>query len=140
MIKMGLLEAVRAKNTTEEGMMLIDTTGKTRAAFPASTNGLTAELEILRGDLAEVLYDATKNDTRYIFGDSIKDIDDSDDAERKAVVTFNSGKSEAFDYVIIADGVRSWTRKMVFGDEVQLRRVGLCKFLISVPPRLSETF
>jgi len=39
----------------------------------------SGELEIMRDDLARILYDATKADTRYLFGDSIAAIDDHGD-------------------------------------------------------------
>lgn len=75
---MGLFDAVKARNTTEEGFQLIRASGQPLAKIPAFANGPTAELEILRGDFAEVLYDATKDDTNYIFGDYITAIDDEE--------------------------------------------------------------
>lgn len=145
--KMGLFDAVKARNTTEEGLQFIREDGSSIAAIPASANGPTAELEILRGDFAEVLYDATKEGTRYIFGDCIVAIDDEENGtvrqpscssagvtlmrqankQGKAEVTFKSGRKEEFDVVIIADGVRSRTRKLVFGDEVKFKRLGMCE-------------
>jgi 2-polyprenyl-6-methoxyphenol hydroxylase-like FAD-dependent oxidoreductase len=74
--KMGLFDAVKARNTTEAGFQLVNASGRALVSIPAMANGPTAELEILRGDFAGVLYEATKEGTRYLFGDSISGIDD----------------------------------------------------------------
>jgi hypothetical protein len=75
---MGLFEAVKARNTTEAGLRFVLASGKSLATIPAFANGPTAELEVLRGDFAKVLYDATTKKTRYIFGDYIVAIDDEE--------------------------------------------------------------
>ena len=33
--------------------------------------GIVAEIEIMRGDLSRILYEATRADTEYLFGDRI---------------------------------------------------------------------
>ena len=76
--KMGLLDAVKSRNTTAEGLQIVREDGSKIAAFPTSANGPFTELEILRGDLAQVLYNATKESTRYLFGDCIVGIDDEE--------------------------------------------------------------
>jgi hypothetical protein len=78
---MGLFDAVKARNTTEEGFALITASGKSLVRIPATANGPTAELEILRGDFAAVLYEATKGGTRYVFGDCIVGIDDEENGK-----------------------------------------------------------
>jgi len=70
--------------------------------------------EILRGDLAETLYEATKNEVEYLFGDSIQAMAQDDDG---VDVTFASGGTRRFDLVAGADGLHSITRQLVFGDE-----------------------
>ncbi|MFY0578134.1 FAD-dependent monooxygenase [Cystobacter fuscus] len=63
---MGLEDEVRARNTTEEGIHFVDEAGRTRASLPATAfggEGLVAELEILRGELAVLLYERTRDDT-----------------------------------------------------------------------------
>lgn len=51
------------------------------------------------------------------------------DKQGKASVTFQSGRVEDFDIVVVADGVRSRTRRLVFGDEVKFKRLGMCECL-----------
>ena len=61
--KMGLLDEVRRHNTKEAGSQFIDAQGRPFAKFPlneGSSASLTNEFEILRGDLAKVLYTATE--------------------------------------------------------------------------------
>ncbi len=63
----GIEEAVRAAGTGERGLAFVDGPGAVQAEFPATSrdaaghggDGPTAELEVLRGDLAQILYDHT---------------------------------------------------------------------------------
>ncbi|MBB5960156.1 2-polyprenyl-6-methoxyphenol hydroxylase-like FAD-dependent oxidoreductase [Saccharothrix tamanrassetensis] len=67
-------------------------------------------IEIMRDDLSDVFYEATRGDVEYVFGDSITSI--SADGE----VTFERGAPRRFDVVIGADGLHSNVRRLVFGD------------------------
>ncbi|HEY0237654.1 MAG TPA: FAD-dependent monooxygenase, partial [Friedmanniella sp.] len=72
--RMGLEDAIRAATTGEAGLRFVDTDDRTIASFPAGrsdSDGFTAELEILRGDLARLLVEHTRNDVTYVFGDHI---------------------------------------------------------------------
>ena len=68
-------------------------------------------VEIMRDDLGEILYDATRDDVEYVFGDHVTGI--GDDGE----VTFANGRPRRFDLVIGADGLHSGVRGLVFGPE-----------------------
>lgn len=74
-------------------------------------------LEIMRGDLAAIVQDATTDRVEYRFGDSITAL-----AEDPAGidVTFDSGHTERFDLVIGADGLHSVVRRLVFGPEEEV--------------------
>ncbi|HKQ43061.1 MAG TPA: FAD-dependent oxidoreductase [Pseudonocardia sp.] len=77
-----------------------------------------------RGDLAAALYDATRDDVTYRFGDSIEALDEDADGVE---VTFRSGLRRRFDLVIGADGLHSRTRALAFGPEEQFHRyLGYC--------------
>ena len=72
--RMGLDDAVRGATTGETGTAFVDERGDVVAAFPAGrsdTGGATAEVEILRGELSRLLYEGTRDDTEYVFGDQI---------------------------------------------------------------------
>lgn len=74
-------------------------------------------VEIMRDDLSEILYDATRGDVEYVFGDSITTLTED---EGGVDVTFERGAPRRFDLVIGADGVHSNVRRLVFGDERRL--------------------
>ncbi|KAI1268840.1 hypothetical protein F5Y18DRAFT_169299 [Xylariaceae sp. FL1019] len=117
MKRMGLQEAFNASCAPEEGIRLVDKWGKTKAFFPQNKSGsgtqnFTSEFEIMRGDLCQIMYDATKERTRYIFGNSIKSLTDDG---RSVDVSFADGATETFDLVVGADGLNSRTRSMMLG-------------------------
>ncbi|MDT7641042.1 MAG: hypothetical protein QOC83_5330, partial [Pseudonocardiales bacterium] len=97
-------------------------------------DGLIAEIEILRGDLSEVFYEATKDNTEYLFGDRIESL--SEDADGVSV-RFASGLERRFDLVIGADGLHSGVRSLVFGPESDyIRHLGHYLSFFTVPNRL----
>lgn len=129
--KMGIEDAIRAANTSEAGLQFIGQDGEVAGAFPkdGSVSG-TRELEILRGDLVNILYNRTKQAVNYRFGDSITGLDQRAD---DVTVAFASGKTETFQLVIAADGVRSSTRRLVFGDEPVFKYLGLYTAYLTIP-------
>lgn len=116
--RMSLEDEVRKQHTTEEGLKWVDAENKSKADFPADKSGetetFTADIEILRSKLSELLFNATKDSVNYVFGDYITAIEQS---ESKAHVTFNKAAPQDYDVVIGADGLGSKTRALVFGPE-----------------------
>lgn len=87
----------------------------------------------MRGDLARILYDATKAGTEYIFGDSIAELTELGDGVE---VRFESGMRRSFDLVIGADGLHSNVRGLAFGPEKQfVRDLGLYASIFTVTNR-----
>lgn len=136
--RMGIEDDLRAASTGELGTRFVTSSGATVARFPAGTSesgGATAELEILRGDLARLLVGLTEDDVEHRFGDRVTGIQDagvgeggrgSGAADPDAVtVSFAHGPDEDFDLVVAADGIGSSTRDLVFGDEVVIRSLGM---------------
>lgn len=121
--KMGIEELIRSKNTTETGLRFVDVDNQTVAEFPKeSALSMTQELEILRGDLVQILYNQTKADVDYRFNEHITALKQTDVG---IDVTFYSGGSERFDLLISAEGIGSHTRKLVFGHEAKFKYLGL---------------
>ncbi len=118
--KMGLIDEIRRFNTTEKGTQFLDPNGQPFACFPVkvgSTASPTSEFEILRGDLAAILYDAKKDhpNVSYIFGTTIKEVVSNDD---KAVeVRLSNGEVQKYDLLVAADGQWSKVRKQCFPPE-----------------------
>jgi 2-polyprenyl-6-methoxyphenol hydroxylase-like FAD-dependent oxidoreductase len=121
--QMGLEKQVMAANTTEIGLRFVNTTNETVGEFPKeSALSMTQELEILRGDLVNILYHHTKDDVHYVFGDHITGIVES---SGNVSVTFASNRKATFDLVVSAEGIGSSTRKLLFRDGVTYNYLGL---------------
>lgn len=132
--RMGLDAEVRAARTDTAGAHTVDADGnvlETVRAEDHDGDGYIAEIEILRGDFAQVLYDDTKDEVEYLFGDRIADLtQDADGVD----VTFASGVRRRFDLVVGADGLHSALRAMVFGPREQfVRHLGLVLAFYTVP-------
>jgi 2-polyprenyl-6-methoxyphenol hydroxylase-like FAD-dependent oxidoreductase len=111
---MGVDEAIRARTVGDEGIHFVDGNDKRIASFPvsSSTTSLVREIEIMRGDMADVFYQATKDQTEYIFGDRVTGLSES---EKGITASFKNGANRTFDLVVAADGLSSRTREVAFG-------------------------
>jgi 2-polyprenyl-6-methoxyphenol hydroxylase-like FAD-dependent oxidoreductase len=110
--RMGLLSEIRKLETRTGAITMVDKTNRKIASLP---DGFTSgELEIMRGDLAGILYETTRHDAEYIFDDSIADITEGDHGVE---VTFSHGDRRVFDLVVGADGLHSNVRALAFGAE-----------------------
>ncbi|MFI6165625.1 FAD-dependent monooxygenase [Nocardia sp. NPDC051052] len=132
--RMGLDAAVRAACTDTAGAHTVDADGNVLETFRVDDDGgdgYIADIEILRGDLSQVLYDDTRDDVEYLFNDRITELtQDADGVD----VTFEGGDRRRFDLVIGADGLHSALRSMVFGPREQyVRHLGLVLAFYSVP-------
>src|SRR6188768_1112865 len=104
--RMGLADQVEARSTGTERMVVL----REGARRPSTIDlrklmaGFSRRhVEIMRDDLSEVFYNATRDDVTGI----------GDDGE----VTFANGRPRRFDLVIGADGLHSGVRELVFGPE-----------------------
>jgi len=106
--RMDLFDAVKARNTTETGAVLVDERGVVTVELPSDgAGGATAELEILRGDLARTILDHLPPGVSFVYGDTVSTV--NDDAEGVTVTT-EKGQLLSADLFVIAEGVRSRTR------------------------------
>ncbi len=129
--RMGLEQAALDLGTGEEGTVFVDGHGRPVATFRVGDGGgPTAEMEILRGDLARLLHEAVPDETAYRFGDSIAAVTEDSEA---ATVTFASGRVERYAIVVIAEGVGSATRGLVFPGENQPRWMNLTSAFLTIP-------
>ncbi|CRG84220.1 hypothetical protein PISL3812_01535 [Talaromyces islandicus] len=118
--KMGLLDRVRQSNTTEKGTQFVDSKGQPFASFPVKDGfsaSLSSEFEILRGDLAAILYETSREcpSVKYFFGTTIKEVILNDD--KTVRVKFSHGVVEDFDLLVAADGQSSEIRQQCFPAE-----------------------
>jgi 2-polyprenyl-6-methoxyphenol hydroxylase-like FAD-dependent oxidoreductase len=135
--RMQLMPQVLAASLHERGFAYVDEHGRHVARMPVSMfagEGIVAEVEILRGDLARILYAATCDTTEYLFNDAICSLDQDDE---QVHVTFERSAPENFDLVLGADGVHSRVRALAFGDESQLLHpLGAYMAFFSLPQHL----
>ena len=111
---MGIEDAIRSRTVTDNGMKFVDANNKAFASLPASgsTASLVREIEIMRGDMADVFYQATKHQTEYIFNDRVASLTET---EKGITVGFKNSGDRTFDLVVAADGLSSRTREVAFG-------------------------
>jgi 2-polyprenyl-6-methoxyphenol hydroxylase-like FAD-dependent oxidoreductase len=137
--RMGIEDAIRAASTGETGTEFVDTDGTSIARFAAGesdSGGATAELEILRGQLSRIIVDRTRGDTEYVFGDQIVALDDGADG---VTVTFDHGPRRTFDVVVVAEGLRSRTRSLVFPGVDAVRELGFYVAYLTIPRTGEDT-
>jgi 2-polyprenyl-6-methoxyphenol hydroxylase-like FAD-dependent oxidoreductase len=126
---MGLLDAVERLRTGTGDLWRVDARGRRLFRMPAEQTG--GDLEVLRGDLARVLFESTLEGTEYVFGDSITAITEDTDGVH---VTFERGAPRTFDLVIGADGLHSRVRALAFGpEEAYLKHLGLYCAIFTTP-------
>ncbi|MDG3010147.1 FAD-binding monooxygenase [Rhodococcus sp. D2-41] len=120
--RMGLMPTARELSMEQRGIAWVDESGRHRAEMPVDVfdgDGIVSEIEILRGDLAGLLHDATRDRVEYLFGTRITALDETPDA---VTVTLSDGSVRTVDLVVGADGPHSTVRRMAFGPEEQFVR------------------
>lgn len=137
--RMGILPLIKKAATDVQGMSFVNERGNSLARIDmaaiqqASDPGQT---EIMRGELARILYDLVKDTTKMLFNDSITAIDQNNAGAR---VTFEHAPARTFDLVIGADGFHSTVRRLVFGPEKQFTHyLGYYAAFADAPADMSE--
>jgi 2-polyprenyl-6-methoxyphenol hydroxylase-like FAD-dependent oxidoreductase len=130
---MGILPSVLAARTQTE-LLSFHRPGKppVDVDFSRLVAGISERhVEVMRGELASILYEATRHDVDYVFGDSIRTLEPDRDGVK---VAFEHGAPRSFSLVVGADGLHSNVRRLTFGDESQfLRYIGGYLGVFTVP-------
>jgi 2-polyprenyl-6-methoxyphenol hydroxylase-like FAD-dependent oxidoreductase len=132
--RMGLTPAIKQHSTQMRGGAWVNAAGKPLATLGPDLIGMRApgDDEVLRGDLARIMYDATKDGVEYLFGDSITGVAQGHDGVK---VSFGRSAPRMFDLVIGADGLHSSLRTQVFGEGF-VKPLGMHACVFSVPNHL----
>lgn len=112
--RMGLMDRVVEVALEQRGFAYVDARGRVTARMPASAfggEGIVSEIEVLRGDLCDVLYRASLPDADYLFDDTITAIDQHEDS---VLVAFEKAPPRRFGLVVGADGLHSTVRRLAF--------------------------
>jgi 2-polyprenyl-6-methoxyphenol hydroxylase-like FAD-dependent oxidoreductase len=128
----GILDAARAARTGTRGMSYVSSTGKRLASVDGAFGVIDPEdVEIIRGDLVSILYQAAGSDVEYIFNDSVSSLTEGADG---VTVTFERSAPRTFHLVVGADGLHSRVRGLAFGPEARfLRHLGLYLSVFTIP-------
>jgi len=123
---MGIMARLRESATQAVAMSVVNGSGRqvARVDMPATRSAAgNPEVELPRGDLAAVLYEAARDQTEFLFDDTITALQQD---ERGVDVSFDRSARHRFDLVIGADGLHSTTRRLAFGDEREfVRHMGI---------------
>jgi 2-polyprenyl-6-methoxyphenol hydroxylase-like FAD-dependent oxidoreductase len=132
--RMGILDQVKELNTAMRGSSMITATAKRYVDLnDPNIFGMRqdTDVEIMRGELSGILYNETKDQTEYIFNDSITSLTQT---HEHVTVTFKKGEPRIFDLVVAADGLRSNVRGLVFEKEnITLKHLGYYVAIFTVP-------
>ncbi|MFB7716176.1 FAD-dependent monooxygenase [Nocardia sp. NPDC056100] len=115
--RMGILPEIERARVHERGLAYVDAAGDWSASMSAELfdgEGAVAEIEILRGDLTDILYAAARSGVEYLFDDTITELRETADG---VVADFGRNASRVFDLVVGADGLHSTVRRLAFGPE-----------------------
>lgn len=117
--RMGILDDVRAANTGEVGTRFVTADGTAAASFPVASpgrsDGPTAELEILRGELSRILVERTAAHTDFRFNTQIADVTDHGSG---VAISLTDGTALDADVLVIAEGLHSRSRRFVTSEDV----------------------
>ncbi|EHK98697.1 hypothetical protein M7I_5445 [Glarea lozoyensis 74030] len=114
---MGIEQAFRSKIVPEQGIQVVDKSGKQRAFFPVNKSGkgsqnFTTEYEIMRGEFCRILYDASKTRVKYIFNKAVESFEET---KNEVQVRYTDTCVEQFDLLVGADGQYSHIRRLMLG-------------------------
>jgi 2-polyprenyl-6-methoxyphenol hydroxylase-like FAD-dependent oxidoreductase len=135
--KMSLRSALQNSSVKMKGSAIMKANGKKIIALNPLLFGLrrNGDIEIMKGDLTEILYNLTKNKAEYIFGNSITSVSSEVDG---VTVQFQLGEERKFDLLIVADGVRSSLRSIVFNEKgTRVTKLDYFISVLSIPNFLS---
>jgi len=113
--RMGILDEIAERQTGTTDTVLVDENGKRLAVMAGDFTG--GDVEILRGDLADIMHQRTAERCEYLFDNSINGLTDTADG---VYVEFERGPARTFDLVFGADGIHSRVRRLAFGPERDL--------------------
>lgn len=135
---MGVEDTIRENTVKDDGINFVNAKNEVIASFPVGKADLVREIEIMRGDLARIFYDRTKDDVEYIFGDFVSGVVQH---ENSVTVSFtNLDEKRDFDLIVAADGIRSKTREIVFGpDNTKIVSLGMFSGFYSIPWKESDS-
>ncbi len=120
--RMGLLPTILQRGYAVQEVRVVNRhgerkTGFSLGAFAQSLKGRFTS--IAHGDLVKAIFRALGTDVEMVFGDSIESLTQNDSGVH---VHLQHGGDRTFDLLLGADGLHSWTRQLMFGEEPSFER------------------
>ncbi|HEX4587712.1 MAG TPA: FAD-dependent monooxygenase [Mycobacterium sp.] len=113
--RMGVMDRIRAADTCVRNMVFVDARGHVVSRLDLRTTWAEPDdVELSRGDLAEILREAVPADAEFQFGNSVVALTQDADG---VTAEFLTGPARRFDVVIGADGAHSGVRALAFGPD-----------------------
>jgi 2-polyprenyl-6-methoxyphenol hydroxylase-like FAD-dependent oxidoreductase len=133
--RMGVLARARQQHCDTLGTSFLAPDGRAAATMERGFGVISAEdIEIMRGDLVQILYEASLPGVDYRFCDSIARLEPDDHG---VLVHFENAEPRRFDLVVGADGLHSNVRRLAFGDESQfVHHLGCYMAVFTIPNHL----
>lgn len=134
--RMGLLDQVQANKLTMKSIEFKnedDITERLDYHQEKQAERGEIEYEVERDFLLHLLYDAVKDHTVFIFGDSISVLKET---AGQMVVSFKNGAPQNYDLVFGCDGIHSTVRKHWFGEEAAFSHFLNAYFSITIVNKL----
>jgi len=134
--RMGLLHRVEAAHLAMRRVTFLRGAGRRIASvrLDALSGADAGDVELPRGTLTGLLYEAAADRAEFRFGDSIAELTEDSDG---VAVRFDSGTTERYDLVVGADGLHSTTRRLAFGPEQRYHHyLGYCFAGFGLPNHL----
>lgn len=113
--ELGLYKFLKERELSISSFAMFNSKGKILRVFPKTVlDEMTGEtVPIARRDLHNILFSALPETTNISFNTTITSIEHTSEFE---IVTFSNGVMENFDLVIITEGLRSSTRRLLLGE------------------------
>jgi 2-polyprenyl-6-methoxyphenol hydroxylase-like FAD-dependent oxidoreductase len=145
---MGIEKSFRSNLAPEQGIQMVDSSGRRRAYFPANKPGgkgpqnFTTEYEIMRGDFCQLLHSNAKDKVTYHFS---KSVDTYSETPEGLQVRFSDSTTEEYDLLVGADGQYSRIRRLMLGLEnpdalIPLKGLYIAYFTIPKPIQPGEEY
>lgn len=119
--RMGLLDEIQRRATHEAGFQLVYPDNRAVGTVPAGTSSASKEIEIMRPELADILYNAAvdSGDVEFRFNTTIQSLSNTKDSVTVETIESktNTTAKENFDMLVACDGLRSRTRNMILPPE-----------------------